>query len=117
MKNYVTYTRKQIDERFYADPNTNNWVHEQTGWQITFNETSYEIDGVFVSWIEYADTIKPAELEYFRTLDPAFNFQIVTEADINELLKTYGQDEENNYYVSVSDFIFTNNIPVDEFIV
>jgi hypothetical protein len=53
MKNYVTYKRKKLSDNFYADPNTNNGVYNESGGLISLTETPYEIDGVFISYIEY----------------------------------------------------------------
>lgn len=113
MKSYVTYTRKKISDTYYADPNTNNAVEERTAGLIRFIETPYEINGVFCAYIDF-DPLKvnPKQIEYFRTLDPEMNFRIVTEEDINTLLSEYGSDE-NGQFVSVKDFVFTDNRPVD----
>lgn len=107
MKHYVTYTRKNINDNFFSDPNTDWAVEKQTQGLITFNETPYEINGVFISLIEYdTSSINLQELEYFRTLDPDFNFTIVEEDEVNKLLSTL-------WDVSVKDFIFTDNRPID----
>ena len=112
MKTYVTYKRKKVSENFYADPNTNNAVFEQTGWQITFHETPYEVNGVFVASIEYdGRSVNPTELEYFRTLDPAFEFTILEETEVNTILENFWFDESWVQYVSVDNFEFTDNRP------
>lgn len=114
MRNYVTYKRKEINDHFFADPNTWDAVYKETWWLISLNETPYQNDGVFISWIEYGDDIKPEQLVYFQTLDPDFEFKIVDESTINNMLQVYGKDDNGNYYVSVKDFIFIDKRPEDE---
>jgi len=113
MKKYTTYKRKKINDNFYADPNTNNGVEVQTGGKIIFHETPYELNGVFLSWIEFdGRSINPMELEYFRTLDPDFDFTIIDEATANIFLQGLWFDENGLQYVSVNNFEFLDNIPV-----
>lgn len=101
-----------MNDNFFADPNTNNAVQEQTWGQIIFHETAYEVDWVFVAWIEYdGRSINLAELEYFRTLDSDFEFTIIEEVEVNQILENMWFDNANNPYITVKDFVFTDNTP------
>ena len=106
MKQYITYKRKHINDSFYADPNTNNWVHEATEGAIELIETLYQVDWVFISYIDFDGRMSDRQMEFFRTLDPAFEFTFAEEWEINTLLSTL-------WDVFVKDFIFTDNRPVD----
>jgi hypothetical protein len=106
MKRYITYTRKKENDSFYSDPNTNNRVETETNWVTKFYETPYEVDGVFLSYVEYPNETTIEEVEYFKNLDPAYNFTFITEEQANELLA-------NLWDVSVSSFEFNDNRPLE----
>lgn len=107
MKQYVTYKRKKINDHFFADPNTNNGVERETGGVIKLYETPYEVDGVFIAYIEYDENIvNVQQIEYFKNLDPAFEFTIIDESTVNILLSQI-------WDIIVQDFVFTDNRPVE----
>jgi len=105
MKRYITYKRKRINDNLFQDPNTNNRVEIETGWMTKFFETSYQhADWRFLAHVEYPDEATVEQVEYFRLLDPAFEFTFITEQEANTLLQqTY------NWDVTVTDFVFTDN--------
>lgn len=112
MKQYITYKRKKINEFLYEDPNTNNRVYKETWGKTIFTETPYKIpDGRFISIVEYADTETAENIEYFRTLDLAFEFTFIDELTANTLLKELWTDETWIQYVKVNNFIFEDNKP------
>ena len=105
MKRYITYKRKQINLNCFQDPNTNNRVEIETNWVTKFTETAYQhTDWRVLSYVEYPDETTAEQVEYFRLLDPAFEFTFITESQAIDLLnETYGWE------VTVSNFIFTDN--------
>lgn len=105
MKRYITYKRKKENENFYSDPNT-NWKFDRLTVDSKFYETPYEVDWVFLAYVEYPDETTVEEIEYFRNLDPAYNFTFITEEQANELLA-------NLWDVSVSNFQFNDNRPLE----
>ncbi len=106
MKRYITYTRKKINDNFYSDPNTNGRVEEETNWVTKFYETPYEVNWVFLAYVSYPSETEQSEVEYFKNLDPEFNFTFITEEEANTLLSEL-------WDVSVSNFDFTDNRPLD----
>lgn len=102
MKRYITYTRKKESDSFYSDPNTNNRVERETNWVTKFYETPYEIEWVFLAYVEYPNETTSEQVEYFKKLDPNYNFTFITEEQANELLNKL-------WDVSVSNFEFRDN--------
>lgn len=107
MQRYITYTRKKESDNFYSDPNTNNRVAIETAGYTTFYETCYEYNGTFLAYVEYGDSFTDEQVAYFQNLDPAYNFTFLTEEEANTFLS-------NLWDVSVKDFIFTDNRPLDD---
>ena len=109
MKKYLTYKRKKISDNYYQDPNTNNRVELETNWVTKFTETAYEhADWRFLAYVEYPDETTNEQVEYFRLLDPAFEFTFITEAQATDILnETYGWE------VVVTSFVFTDNRTID----
>ena len=106
MKRYITNTRKKINDNYYQDPNTNGIVEDATSWVTVFTETKYELNWVFLWIVEYPDDSSDELVEYFRVFDEAFSFTFITEEKANEMLSEI-------WDISVSDFVFTDNRPVD----
>lgn len=109
MKRHITYKRKKINDNYYQDPNTQNRVEIETNWFTKFFETPYEVNGIFLAYVEYPDTTTPDEIEYFKNLEPAFEFTFITEEEANTMLS-------NLWQVSVKDFMFTDLRPKIELI-
>lgn len=105
MHKYITYTRKKISDNRYLDPNTNDIVEKATSWIAKFTETAYEFNWVFLATVEFSTETPIEQIEYFRSLDPEFNFTFITEEEANiELAKLWD--------VKVKDFVFTDSRPV-----
>ena len=101
MLKYITFTRKKINDNYYQDPNTNSIVENATGWITKFTETPYEVDWKFIWYVEFPTDTPDEQIEYFRSLDPDFNFTFITEEEANtELAKLWE--------VSVKEFVFTD---------
>jgi hypothetical protein len=108
MLKYITWRAKKINANLIEHPNTNDRVNLETAWAITFTETPYQIaDGRYISFLEHAWNITQAQLDHWRTLDPAFEFTIIDETTTNTLLSEL-------WDVTVTNFIFTDNRPVLE---
>ena len=106
MKIYVTWKRKKINDNCYQDPNTNNRTELETNWQAVLTETPYKIsDGRFISFVEYSNDCTAESIEYFKNLDPAFEFTFIDENQTNVLLSEL-------WDITVNNFVFTNNNPV-----
>jgi len=113
-KQIVTWKRKKANDNCYQDPNTNDRVNIETDWVATFTETSFCIsDWRFISLVEYPDDCTQESIDYFQKLDKAFEFTFVTESEANTLLAELWPWMWIPY-VSVSDFIFTDNRPIDD---
>jgi len=100
---YVTWCSCDMIECHKIHPNTNLYWAENQSW--TFTETCYESDWTYI-WFLDSETI------------PETNFNIVekTEAEVNTLLTSwYWLDWESNPFVSVSNYVFTDNRPILEF--
>lgn len=98
-----------MNEFCYKDPCTDDRVNKETGWITTFTETPYCIsDWRFISLVEYPDNCTEENVEYFKNLDPDFEFTFITELEANTLLNGC-----YNWLVTVKDFVFTDNRPKD----
>ena len=106
MKKYITWNRKKVNDNYYQDPNTNDRASLESGWVVTFTETPYQLNWTFISVVEYPDNTPQEQLDYFMSIDPDFNFTILTEEEANALLQT-----AYNWEVSVNNFVFTDNRP------
>jgi hypothetical protein len=106
IQRYVTWKRKMVDTCCYKDPNTDDRVFSETNWGTTFIETPYQIaDWRFISLVEYPDTCTQQEIDYFKTLDPAFEFTFIDETTANTLLSEL-------WDVTVTNWVFSDNRPV-----
>ena len=101
---YITYSRVKANDNFYLDPNTNNSFENATN-NSKFNETPYEVDGVFLATVEYPDTTTQEEIDGLLLAYKDFGFAFISEEEANEHLSKI-------WDVSVEDFIFTDNRPV-----
>lgn len=114
MKNYITWTAIQT-EWWMLHPNTHDEDKTISNNTINFVQYGYSLDGVNLATIEYDENVvTSAHLIWYADLEPDFNITIITELQANELLKSYGQDAENNYYVSVDNFVFTDTRPEED---
>lgn len=99
---YITWNEIVVNPNKKIHPNTEDYY--VTNWEWVFNETKYtDWNGLYI-WLLDNPTIP--------TL--SFNFQIVekTEAEVNALLlQWYWVDWESNPYVTVSNYVFTDNRP------
>jgi hypothetical protein len=108
MKKYITWKPKKINDYLYEHPNTNDRVQTETSWAIIFTETSFQIDdGRYISLVEHADDMPQSEIDHWRELDTAYEFTIIDETTANTLISEL-------WDVTVSNFIFTDNRPVDD---
>lgn len=108
MQKIITWKAKKINDYLYEHPNTNDRVQTETSWAITFTETNFQIaDGRYISLVQHADNMSQESIDYWRELDPAYEFTIIDEATANSLLAEL-------WDVTISNFIFTDNRPVDD---
>ena len=100
MKRYITYNRVQTDKNNFIDPNTNNSFENATEGS-TFYETCYNLDGVFLAYVEYPDNTTQWQIDWLLEEYSAFNFTFITEEEANTHLSKI-------WDISVKDFIFTD---------
>ena len=106
MKRLITWKRVQATPNYFIDPNTNNQFNDTTEW-ATFTETPYKIaDGRFISMVEYPDATTQARIDELIASYSAFEFTFIDETTANALLAEL-------WDVSVSNFIFTDNRPIE----
>jgi len=99
-KRYVTWESCNICDTHNRHPQTNDYWNQNQDW--TFTETWYS-NGTTYIWVLDSDII-PAVFEITEK----------TEAEVNTLLETwYWLDWESNPYVTVNNYIFTDNRPVE----
>jgi len=111
MKRLITYKRKKINDFLYEDPNTNHRVTMETSWQTIFTETPYNLaDWRFICIVEYWDDETEENINYFMNLDTAFEFTFIEEDEANVLLSEL-------WDIVVNDFVFTDNRPIDDWII
>lgn len=111
VKQYLTWKRVKVNDNFYRDPNTDNVFKAITTWAI-FHETPFQIpDWRFVSWVEYPDNTPQERIDQVISQNIAFEATFITEIQANLLLRELWVDENNNAYVTVANFVFTDNRP------
>lgn len=112
MKQYITYTRVKANDSLYLDPNTNNSFENATK-DSRFNETPYEVDWTYLAFVEYPDLTSPEVLLWLIKSYSEFNFKFISEEEANEFLaKIWGEDNWEQL-ITVKDYEFTNNRPLD----
>lgn len=105
IKRYITFFRKKENENFYSDPNT-NWKFDRLTVDSKFYETPYEVNWTFLAYVEYPDNTLLSTIDNFIVENSEYNFTFLTEEEANEFLS-------NLWDVSVKDFIFTDNRPLE----
>lgn len=106
MKRYITYTRKKENENFYSDPNT-NWNFEKQTTGSKFYETPYELEWIFLAYVEYPDSIPLSVIDELIMINSEYNFKFINEEEANKFLKQISE------LISVKDFVFEDNRPLD----
>lgn len=99
-------TWNTITVNWWLNIHPNTWDYWNNNWEWIFIETWFsDWNGTFI-WL----------LDNITIPTTPFDFQMVekTEQEINDLLLTwYWADEQSNQYVTVSNYIFTDNRPLD----
>ena len=114
---YISWEAKKINDNCYSNPNTSWLVDLQTSWQIILTETPYkDATWVYFSMVEYADDIPHEVLSDFLANNPEFKFKVINEVTANKILQNMWTDVEWNYYVTVNNFVITDNTPEDLYI-
>lgn len=107
MRKYITYKRVQASPVLFLDPNTNGNFQSATNGS-TFYETPYIVDWIFLASVEYPNETTQEQIDTLIAWYSAFEFTFITEIEANTLLATLWE-------VSVENFIFTDERPVDNF--
>ena len=113
---YISWSAKKINDNCFSHPNTWGLADLQTSWQIILTETAYQDPSwVYFSMVEYEDNIPAEVLSTFLANNPEFKFKVINEVTANKILQNSWTDAEWNYYVTVSNFIISDNRPIDIF--
>ena len=108
MLNYITWKSVEITPNYFIHPNTDSLFNDVTT-DSTFFETGYKIaDGRYVSYVEYPDTTTQATIDNLIATYNQFEFVIIDETTANTLLSEL-------WDVTVANYVFTDNRPVDLF--
>lgn len=97
-------------------PNTHDQDDTETSNKVDFFQTPYcHTDGRNIAIITYDDALTSQEnLITYSNIKAGFGLDCVTEAEVNTILSTtYWLDGESNPFVSVSNFVFTDNRPIE----
>lgn len=82
MLRYITYSRVQVDINNFIDPNTNDSFENATEGS-TFFETSYDLDWVFLAYVEYLNETTQEQIDWLLEAYSAFSFTFITEEEAN----------------------------------
>lgn len=107
MQNYITWIWKPV-EWGIEHPNTHDQDKTVSWDEVNFTETPYFFsDGRNLAYITYNENITSyQDLVDFAAVEPAFELTIIDEIEANLLLSEL-------WDVSVTDFVFEDNRPVD----
>ena len=109
---YISWEAKKINDNCFAHPNTWGLADLETSWQVILTETPYkDPTWVYFSMVEYADDIPHEVLSDFLANNPEFKFKVINEVTANKILSYMWDDAEGNPYVTVSNYIITDNTP------
>ncbi len=110
MKKLMNWSRVKVSGHKYIDVNTDNTFNNITNW-ASFQETPYQIDWKFIWIIDMPEDTSQERIDELITAYSDFKFKFITEAEANEQLTNLWTDDNNEPYISVKDFIFTDNTP------
>ena len=114
VKEYILWYAKKKNDNYYEHPNTNGEFQKQVGIESTFIETPYQdVDWAYLSYIDYPDTTTQTDKDNHILANPEFKFKLISEKKANQMLENMGFDDNGNPYVTVSNFVFTDNRPLD----
>lgn len=113
LQKYVKWKRVKVSDNFYKDINTNDTFQNETK-DSEFQETSYELNNYFLGIAKYPQDTPQDFIDGLLLKFSEFEVEFVSEEEANAFLSEVGGKDENwEQLLTVKDFKFTDNRPLD----